>query len=409
MKQITNKTSASNLYMKKKRKDDFIRNFTVAFICISLGFAAGFLVMLISGSNPIDGYKAMIEGISGNPRKITEVITISTTTILCGLSVAFALKSGLFNIGSEGQILVGGFFSVIVAMMLNGVVPKSILVIVVCIVGIIGGALWGFIPGLLKAKYGVHEVVVTIMLNYIALYLVNYAATFVPGLTLRQTPDLPIQANLRINYFVETIPASRLHYGTIAMILAVVIYYIIMERTTFGYELKSVGLNKHASQNAGMKVNKNIILSMAIAGGFAGLAGTTIYLGLSTYYPITQAFEGFGFGGIAVALIGGGSALGSVLAGILLGALEASTSSITLAAVPEEIIEIIIGMMVIFAGFNKFFYNKIKYRQGKRSKENINLSVQTISDKDINNNIENNKDNNISIKKEQDNNDKGEK
>ncbi len=340
-------------------------SFLVPLISVLLGFLAGAIVMMITGINPLDGYRALIKGVLGNPRKFGEWIVTSTPLILTGLALGFGFRTGLFNIGAEGQLIMGSFAAVAVGILIEA--PRIIHLPLVLIAAAAAGSLWGFIPGILKAKYRVHEVVVTIMLNYTALHLVNYAIKLLPGSSKTRTLDIHLSATLNNAFLSQITGRSRLHLGIfIALVMAVVFWYII-EKTSFGFELRSVGFNPDASQYAGMRVNRNIVYSMMISGAFAGLAGAMISIGTFNYARVIGGFELYGLNGIAVALLGSNSGLGIVVAGFLFGALKAGSSAMALASVPKDIAEIIMAFIVLFAAMN-YGIKVLLQRLGKEGK-----------------------------------------
>ncbi len=326
------------------------QKFLVPIISVILGFLAGAIIMISTGINPIDGYSSLINGVIGNSRKFGEWIVSSTPIILTGLAIAFGFRTGLFNIGAEGQVLVGAYAAAAVGILIN--LPKVIHLPLVLLAAAVAGALWAFIPGFLKARFKVHEVVVTIMLNYTAMHLVNYWIKLLPGSTNTRTVEVAPTANLSSELLSNLTRHSRLHWGFIVALLGALVFWYIIEKTTFGYELRAVGYNPHASEYAGMKVNRNIILSMMISGAFAGLAGAMISIGTFSYARVIGSFENYGFDGIAVALLGNNSGFGIVIAGLLFGALKAGASAMALASVPKEISDTIMAFIVLFAAMN---------------------------------------------------------
>lgn len=324
--------------------------FVVPIISVLFGFLAGAIVMIITGINPIDGYKALIKGVLGNPRKFGEWVVSSTPLILTGLAVAFGFRTGLFNIGAEGQLIVGSFAAVAVGVLLE--LPKIIHLPLALVAAAIGGALWAFIPGILKAKFRVHEVVVTIMLNYGAMHIVNYAIKALPESSKTKTTKIFPSADLSSEFLSNLTDHSRLHLGIVVAVLAAILFWYVIEKTTFGYELRSVGFNPDASQYAGMKVDRNIVLSMMISGAFAGLAGAMISIGTFDYARVIGSFEGYGFDGIAVALLGNNGGFGILISGFLFGALKAGSNAMALASVPKDIADIIMAFIVLFAAMN---------------------------------------------------------
>ena len=346
----------------------------IPIISIVLGFIVGIIIMLFSQLNAGYLFTALLRGVFGintkfigtsrsvfNARYIGEFLVSSMPLILTGLSVAFAYRCGLFNIGAEGQVMMGSLFSIVVALSFPGL-PKVILLPMVVIAGALGGTIWGFIPGLLKAKYNVHEVVVTIMLNYVGLYFLNWTVKSLPGSSLVRTVDIPDAAWLGSDFLSDITNNSRLHWGFIIVIIAVYAFYYIMNKTTFGYELRAVGFNKDAAKYAGINVNKNAILAMTLSGTFAGLAGTLITCGTFNYGRVIPAFENYGFNGIVAALVGGNTAIGSVLGGLLFGALQAIQPIMQANGIPREIAIIITSAIIIFVAMQngiKSVLNKI--------------------------------------------------
>ncbi|MGM9926312.1 MAG: ABC transporter permease [Bacillus sp. (in: firmicutes)] len=322
-------------------------NILVPIISVLLGLLAGALIMLASGYNPILGYSALLEGVVGNTFNIGETIRQATPLILAGLAVAFAFKTGLFNIGVEGQLIMGWLAAVWVGLAFD--LPKIIHLPLAVIAAAAAGALWAFIPGILKAKLRVHEVIVSIMLNYTALYITNYIILKVLTDNQDKTDKIAETASLRSEFLSAMTDYSRLHWGVIIAIIGAIFMWYLLEKTKLGYELKAVGYNEEASRYAGMNVSKNIILSMVISGALAGLAGAMEGLGTYEYTSIKSGFSGIGFDGIAVALLGANTALGVVLAGTLFGALKMGALNMPfVAGVPNELVDIVIALIIFF-------------------------------------------------------------
>ena len=322
-------------------------NILVPVISVLLGLLAGAIIMLVSGYDPILGYSALFDGVVGNSFNIGETIRQATPLILSGLAVAFAFKTGLFNIGVEGQLIVGWLASVWVGLAFD--LPAIIHVPLAVIVAAAAGAFWAFIPGLLKAKFRVHEVIVSIMLNYTALYVTNYLILKVLTDNQDKTEKIAETASLRSEFLSGLTDFSRLHWGIVIAIMGAIFMWYLLEKTKLGYELKAVGFNEEASRYAGMNVQKNIILSMVISGALAGLAGAMEGLGTYEYTSIKSGFTGIGFDGIAVALLGANAALGVVLAGFLFGALKMGALNMPfVAGVPNEFVDIVIALIIFF-------------------------------------------------------------
>ncbi|WP_075617579.1 ABC transporter permease [Paenisporosarcina indica] len=323
-----------------------IINLLVPVVSVILGLLVGAVVMLVSGYDPIEGYAALWDGIFGDAYTIGETIRQITPYILAGLAVAFAFRTGLFNIGVEGQLIVGWFAAAYVGIAVD--LPKIIHLPLAILAAAAAGALWGFIPGLLKARFKVHEVIVTIMMNYVALHTVNALIRTVSD-GGDNTGKIHPSASLRSDFLENMTDFSRLHYGIIIALAMVLVMWLILEKTTKGFELKSVGLNHHASEYAGMNVNKNIILAMSISGAFAGLGGAMEALGTFEFISVKGGFTGIGFDGIAVALLGANTPLGVIFGAVLFGSLKYGATNMPNAAqIPEEIVSIIIAIIIFF-------------------------------------------------------------
>ena len=292
-----------------------------------------------------DAYVALFRGSLGSTRALSETLVATTPLLLAGLSVGLAFRAGLFNIGGEGQILAGSVGAVYVGFTFTDL-PMVLHLPLALAAGFILGAAWGFIPGFLKARTGAHEVISTIMLNYIALNFINYLLktdTFLrPGRTdpiskvVSPSAELPRLAE-----------GMRVHWGIVLALLVAVGVWWLLFRSTLGFEFRSVGSNPNAAAYAGMSVTGTYVLVMAIAGGLAGLAGASQMLGLRKY--LTPGFSGFGFDAIALALLGRAHPAGVVAAAFLFGTLRAGSLQMQAAtAVPIDIIVVIQALVIVF-------------------------------------------------------------
>ena len=352
--------------MGKKRGG---RALGLALAAVLLGFSLGALIVLFTGKNPLEMLNAMARSVTGidlarggglNPRLIGEFLVQSLPIMLTGLSVGFAFRTGLFNIGAEGQLLMGTLGATAAALFIRA--PAFIHLPLVLLSAMAAGALWGAIPGYLKARWGVHEVVVTIMLNYTAFHLGNYAILNVFGSVDRvKTAEFPASALLKSAFLTELTNGSRFNWGFIPVIIAILVYGVVIGRTTFGYSLRATGFNKDAARYAGMLVERNIVLSMMTAGAFAGLAGAVITAGIFGFGRALPAAEGYGFDGIAVALVGGSDAVGILLSGLLFGMLKASQPLMQSAGIPREISGIIQASIVLFVAM-KYGLDRLRRR-----------------------------------------------
>jgi simple sugar transport system permease protein len=323
-------------------------------LVVLLGFLVGTILVLAVGRDPANMYKAIAQVVSGwdlargtwNARYIGEWLVASVPLILCGLSMAFAARAGLFNIGAEGQYIVGLTVAQFAAFYFP---PVPVLHWAAAVaLGALAAAAWGGIVGFLKAKYAVSEVVATIMMNYIALYASRYATQFIPGTNTYKTPSYPATARLSNSWLEGITNGSRLNIGLFLMLAVVLLFWYVMEKTRMGFALRATGFNKDASRASGINVQRSLTLSMAISGAFAGLAGCIVALGSFGYGRVLAGLDGYGFNGIAVALVGNSTAIGTFLAGLLFGMLQSAQPLMQSRQIPKEVTYIISGLVVVF-------------------------------------------------------------
>jgi len=352
--------------------------FTAALLAIALGLIFGFIVMLIAApGNAFAGFRYVLLGGFG---RFGNVLYFATPILMTGLAVGFAFKMGLFNIGASGQYTMGMFFALYVGFMWD--LPPSIHWIVAIFAGMLGGMIWGFIPGIFKALLNVNEVITSIMFNYIGMYLVD--------MWIQSNAVIYISSKSRTNYLPSTvqipslgIDGSNVNFGIIFAVLIGIILFIVLQKTTFGYELKATGFNKNAAAYAGMKGKRNIILTMVIAGGLAGVGGAFAILAPSaiagssmTYEPI-NIIAATGFNGIAVALLGASNPIGIIFSSIFVSHIQRGGSLANLVGFKPEIIDVVIAVIIYFsafamimkAGLSRF----IKTRLLKKSSVNVIL------------------------------------
>lgn len=338
---------------------------------VILGLLAGAILMAAVGANPLKGFFYLFQGGLKSIERIGNIFAIATTLILTGLSVAFAFRTGLFNIGAAGQMLIGGLCATIIGLSFDSL-PRIILLPFMLVVAMLGGAIWGIIPGFLKAKFNVHEVVATIMMNWIAYWVVYYTIGnyFTAGLET-ESASIPAVAQLRMPWLTNLLNGSYLNLGIVISIVCVIIIKFILDRTTLGYELKAVGYNRHAAQYAGIKVNKSIVLSMMIAGGLAGLAGLTYYTGYSINIQI-GILPNQGFDGIAVALLGATSPWGVFFSAAFFGLLHAGKGFMSAnTIIPPQISDTIIAIIIYFTATSLFIeklWLKLKSKRAEKKR-----------------------------------------
>jgi len=295
----------------------------VPVISVFVALVIGAIFVLISGHNPIQAYAALILGAFGSPYDVSETLVIAVPLTLAGLSVAVAFRTGLFNIGAQGQLLVGALAAGWTGSQFADW-PGFVLLPLTLISGVVAGGLYGAIAGWLKAVRGVNEVITTIMQNYIIVFVMHWLLQDGPmsapnALGTPASSPIGDGAVLPIIVPDSIVHLSRLHAGLLLAILAVVVFWFLLWRTSLGYELRAVGLGARAAAQAGIDPRKRMVLVMFIAGGFAGLAGMIQVSGL--FHRVFDGFSaGFGFDAIAVALLGKNSPIGITLAGILFAA-----------------------------------------------------------------------------------------
>ena len=332
-----------------KFKISFDRTYALSLLAVLLGLAAGAVLMKATGHDPIDGYRYLFRGGLMNPARMGNTMAIATTLILTGLSVAFAFRTGLFNVGASGQMLMGGLAATFIGLTFSW--PRPVLLTVMMLAALLGGGLWAALAGFLKARFNVHEVVATIMLNWIAFWTIFYVVPrYFKGPFLEtESRRLPVAATLHWPWLSSLFSGSYINVGIFIAVAAVIVVAFILGRTTLGYELKAVGYNRHAAEVAGINVNSRMVLSMAIAGGLAGLAGATFYAGYAATMQI-GILPSQGFDGMAVALLGASSPWGVLTAGLFFGVLHTGKGFMTaMTRIPPDIADTIIATVIYFA------------------------------------------------------------
>jgi simple sugar transport system permease protein len=304
-----------------------------------------------------DGYSGLIAGAFGTRNAIIGTLVRATPYIFAGLAVALAFRCGLFNIGAEGQLYAGAIASTFLGYKLNW--PGWMLLPTCIVVSVLAGAVWGFLPGLLKAYRGAHEVITTMMLNYIALNLMHYllinSITGAPGPMQGNLPGNPISPPVNVHFPIIVphawVPNADLSVAFLLALACGGLFWFIMSRTTLGYAVQATGFNVKAARYAGINVNRTIVLTMVISGAFAGLAGVSYVFGVGGQLSDTFDNYTYGFDAIAVALLGKNTAMGSILAAILFGALNhGGTTMQATAGIDTHIISIIQGIIIFLVG-----------------------------------------------------------
>ncbi|HNZ09224.1 MAG TPA: ABC transporter permease [Bacillota bacterium] len=334
--------------MERKKDNSAIKELIVPVTAVFIGLVLGGILMTLTGVNAIEGYKALIMGCFGRLEYVSETIVYTTPLIFTGLAIALGFRCGLFNIGCEGQYIVGLIGAAVVGAMDLGL-PTFIHLPLTMLSGMACGAIWASVPGLLKAKFGIHEVVNSIMMNYIALYLSHYLVNGPikdPGITSPYSREILDTAKLW-RFFGQNSPI-RVNSGIIIAIAAALFVYYLLFKTTIGYQIRAVGFNPEAARYGGISVPTNIVAAMFISGALAGLAGAVQIMGIQFKFLDIFAFQGYGLDGIAVALVGKSHPLGVLPSALLFGILQRGSQTMQmLAGVPKETIGIMQGVIII--------------------------------------------------------------
>jgi simple sugar transport system permease protein len=372
--------------MNKRAINILRRPVTGSLFALLAAILVGAVILIIDGHNPLEVYRGLIYGAVGRPRFIVNTIITATPLILTGLSVTFAWKAGLFNIGVEGQFIIGTVAAVFLGYFLH--LPPIIHPTVVMLGAMVAAGALGSIVGFLKAKFNIHEVLSSIMLNWVALNLLNLYLSFEAfRRPLSSSVSTEIQptasiiflhdykrtpegiAQLRENDFIwEIIGRTDLNFGILIAIAAVIIVKFVMDKTSLGYTLKAVGSNRDAAEFAGINVKKNMVYSMFISGGIAGLAGAVQVLGVTpNHISVLGGFQNFGFNGIPVALLANASIIPNIFSALLFGGMSYGSAYIqSRHGVATEIIDIMIGLIVFFVALRAvcvLIANKLEKRR----------------------------------------------
>lgn len=325
-------------------------------VALILALLVASFIITFSGANPLLAYTYMVYGAFGSIRSVTETLVKTTPLLLCGLGLTIAYRTGLISVGAEGQMIMGGLFATLAGIYL-GRLPGVVLIPVLMLAGMVGGGLLGAIPGYLKARLGVSEVINTIMLNYIAYYLVAYLL----DVPLREPPGyFPQSAQIaRQAWLPYLIPGTRLHLGVVIAFLSALVVYFLIWRSPLGYEMRAVGFNREAARHSGMNVEKNMVLAFSLSGAFAGLAGMVEIAGL--HHRLLNGFSSeYGFDAMAVALLGKLHPVGVIIASIFFGALRVGANMMQRSVqVPASLVFVIQGLVILFVLMDELLRNYV--------------------------------------------------
>lgn len=361
-------------------------NITLLLLAVGAALLVGSVMIMLMDADPIKAYQALYEGAFGTTNSRAETLVKATPLLFVGIGICVAFRGGVINVGGEGQMIIGALAGVWIALSLDTVprfienvpindFPQITVVTLSLLAGFLAGALWGGIAGVLKAYFGVNEILSTIMLNQIALQLMNYLLNGVlldPEQKDRvnripKTARIEEHAKLpRIDWFSDT--PTRLHAGLIVGLVLAVVVYILLWRTTLGYRIRAVGQSDRASRYAGINVKRQVLYSILISGGCAGLAGAVQVIGLQYRLQTDGSAAGFtgnaGFNGIVAALFGGLHPIGAIPASVFFGALLIGAQSIQREVqVPASLITTLNGLVVIFVVSSQIFIKRLTKRR----------------------------------------------
>jgi ABC-type uncharacterized transport system permease subunit len=322
--------------------------FVTPLVSLVLAGAVSSVIILALGENPLHIGSVMLSGSLGSLRSLANTLEEATPLLFTGLCFAVAMRCGLFNIGGEGQLVVGAFAAAWVGVKVTGLDPLTHVALCMAVAGL-AGALWAGIAGILRVRFGAHEVITTIMLNYIAFIVTNYLVGnpyFKKVGQIPQTEDVAPGAMLPALTFIYKY--TRLNLGFFIAVAAVLAVYVILDRTRLGFEMRAVGFNPTASRASGISVAGSMVIAMALGGFLAGLAGAERVLGVHKHF-VSPFPYGYGFAGIAVALLGRTQPLGVLVSALFFGALASGGAQVDMETqVPRELVTVIQAIVIIF-------------------------------------------------------------
>src|SRR5512136_1833206 len=356
--------------------NDIAFSLSMPLLAVLFALVVGAVILLLLGVNPIEAYAAMITGAFGTTQGITQSIAKATPLLLVGLGICIAFRASVINIGAEGQIILGAIAATWFSLTFR-TWPSALLISGTLLVGFFAGAFWGFIPGVLKARFGVNEILSTVMLNVVAAqFLIAMLhgplmdrAGVTAGTFLPQSEQLPEAV-----WLPRLVPQSLLHTGAIVAVILAFVVYVFLWRTTIGYRIRAVGLNPDASRYAGIRVPGYQALALTLAGGFAGLAGVVEVIGFQ-HRLLEGVSSGYGFSGIVAALFGGLHPLGVIPASYLFGSLLVGADKMQRAVqVPSSLVDVLLGLIVLFVVGSQYYARK---RAARRASAKVTTVATT--------------------------------
>jgi simple sugar transport system permease protein len=361
--------------MKKGRQSEVVSKFVDALLpvfAVLAALAVGAVMLIILGANPIEAFGALLEGAFGSANALADTVVKATPLLLIGLGICISFRGNVINIGGEGQMIIGALMATALGLAFPEW-PGILMISVAMIVGFLGGAFWGGIPGALKAYFGVNEILSTIMMNAIAVQLMNFllAGPMIDPVQAQSASKIPQTARLAKAFDLPRLIPTRLHLGALIAVILAVVVYIILWRTTLGYRIRAVGQNPDASRYAGIDVKRQVVLALLLSGAFAGLAGAIQVFGVNHRMITDGSATGFtgsaGFNGIVAALFGQLHPLGTIPASFLFGALLVGANKLQrVVQVPSAVITALNGLVVIFVVSSEIWRRR---RETKRRTE----------------------------------------
>lgn len=335
-------------------------------IAIVVGFVIGAILLAVIGISPAVAYGKLFTGIFGDKKYIAWAVVYATPLIMTGLSVAFSFKTGVFNIGAEGQFVMGTLAASIVGITME--LPPLLHVLLCAVAAMVAGAAWGAIVGYLKVKKGINEVLSFIMFNWLAFYINNYMVNldFLHSESgAEATKNILSSASIVCPEWITSwTGCNNTNWGIVIAIVVAIFIWFLINKTTLGFQLRAVGFNKTAAEYGGISSNAAVMKAMAISGALAGLGGMLQLTGMSSRVSQFAGQEGFGFQGITVALIAGSNPIGCIFSGFFYGALKYGGTKLSLINAPGEVIDIIMGVIVLFIAVSHVFKGLLTKKKG---------------------------------------------
>ncbi len=338
--------------------------------------AVGALMLLVLGANPFEAFGALLDGAFGSANSLADTVVKATPLLLVGLGICISFRGNVINIGGEGQMIIGALMATALGLAFPEW-PGIVMIVAAMLLGFLGGALWGGIPGALKAYFNVNEILSTIMMNAIAVQLMNFllSGPMIDPIQASKASQIPQTARLPKAFDLPRLVPTRLHLGALIAVALAFVVYILLWRTTLGYRIRAVGQNPHASKYAGIDVKKQIMLALVFSGAFAGLAGAIQVYGINHRMITDGSATGFtgsaGFNGIVAALFGQLHPLGTIPASFLFGALLVGANKLQrVMQVPSALITTLNGLVVVFVVSSE------KWRRDREQKRLTQIKVE---------------------------------